>query len=437
MDNSEEESTKENAGRKKVYPKTELNLFIVCRRFFEVRQINTDMQLNCKPGHYALFFTIVYRQNTVTWQQKVLGIPRDSIMEQASMASRKTYYKCLDDLEKWGLIKVLEKGKNGGSSAKITFYTEVNLEIQVGKKDTGEYTGEYTGDDTGGGTISNSKKEKSSSSKSSKEENARTDLTTPFFNEEKNSRIPVDEEPNPEIKPETQIDGQLKTNPIPEKREKEGLPPQKNFSFSKFKVDYYFAQSGIYNEMEIRSFIDKNSQWGWRNDEKTAVYKWVTQLKTSGSYQKNLPVLSELNPEEEKGVNYVLSFNEILCKEKAIIPNSQLKNTLIVAGREIRRRYKEKLSEYYDVMFWTIARRKDFEKSKPSYIVQNYPQFKRENVEDKTNTEIAGIINGVKQGIKAKHRNTSVDPGRGYDPKVFSAFNEPPKPQAKFDPNMK
>lgn len=72
----------------------------------------------CKCTHTALYLWIVELNNRLGWKEK-FGLPTSVTMEGLSIGNRGTYKNALDDLERWGFIKVLQKAKNSSTSCII------------------------------------------------------------------------------------------------------------------------------------------------------------------------------------------------------------------------------------------------------------------------------------------------------------------------------
>ncbi len=101
-----------------------LNAYLLTKKFYSKLEHNPDMQLHCKPSHISVYFRIIELQNKVGWHFRVLGLPTESVMQYACIASAKTYFKVLQDLERWGLFKTLSYAVNQFTSRKITLYPE-------------------------------------------------------------------------------------------------------------------------------------------------------------------------------------------------------------------------------------------------------------------------------------------------------------------------
>ena len=63
-----------------------------------------------KPQHISLYVFLLNQNNRNHWVEW-FKIPYDLAMQGACIGNKKTYYNCLNDLQKWGLIKY-QKGVN-------------------------------------------------------------------------------------------------------------------------------------------------------------------------------------------------------------------------------------------------------------------------------------------------------------------------------------
>jgi hypothetical protein len=61
--------------------------------------------------HSALYMYIVHRANTLGWVKEI-GLPTDFTFQRAGFANDKTYRKYLQELVKFGLIKLISKSTN-------------------------------------------------------------------------------------------------------------------------------------------------------------------------------------------------------------------------------------------------------------------------------------------------------------------------------------
>jgi hypothetical protein len=72
-----------------------------------------------RPIHTALYFWIIELNNRLQWKD-VFGLPTDYSMQAINIKGRLHYRKALDDLAKWGFIKIIAKSRNQHSSNQIS-----------------------------------------------------------------------------------------------------------------------------------------------------------------------------------------------------------------------------------------------------------------------------------------------------------------------------
>lgn len=70
----------------------------------------SSQELGIKPQHVSLYLFLVNQNNRNNWVEW-FKVPFDLAMAGSCISSKKTYYACLDDLQKWKLIKY-QKGVN-------------------------------------------------------------------------------------------------------------------------------------------------------------------------------------------------------------------------------------------------------------------------------------------------------------------------------------
>lgn len=85
-----------------------INGFEQLRAFYGWVMNNADKQV--RPSHVSIYVFLLNQNNRVNWVEW-FKCPFDLAMQGAVIGSRSTYYKCLDDLDKWGLIKY-QRGVN-------------------------------------------------------------------------------------------------------------------------------------------------------------------------------------------------------------------------------------------------------------------------------------------------------------------------------------
>ena len=87
-------------------------------------------------AHAGLFHYFIEMNNRLRWID-VIGVPRLHTMEQLNIGSRNTYRKLFRDLERMGLIEVVQKSKTKHEATKITLNTTrfiAYCEVQAVKK---------------------------------------------------------------------------------------------------------------------------------------------------------------------------------------------------------------------------------------------------------------------------------------------------------------
>lgn len=77
--------------------------------YAEVEQ-NEVMQIQTTAFHHSLYTWICELRNRL--QREVVDLPVKYTMQMAFIGSDKTLKKCIEDLEKWGIIEILQRGSN-------------------------------------------------------------------------------------------------------------------------------------------------------------------------------------------------------------------------------------------------------------------------------------------------------------------------------------
>lgn len=85
-----------------------MNGYDLSRNWFNYKFNNPN---KLRPNHTELYFYIVDLWNRLGQKSKI-GLPTIITMQTLGMNNRGTYYKLLDDLEKCGFIKTVEKSQN-------------------------------------------------------------------------------------------------------------------------------------------------------------------------------------------------------------------------------------------------------------------------------------------------------------------------------------
>lgn len=70
-----------------------------------------NQELGIKPQHISLYLFLVNQNNRNNWVEW-FKLPYDLAMAGSCISSKKTYYNCLNDLQKWSLIKYTQGVNN-------------------------------------------------------------------------------------------------------------------------------------------------------------------------------------------------------------------------------------------------------------------------------------------------------------------------------------
>ena len=84
-----------------------------------------DSQFDIKPQHVSLYCFLINQNNRNNWVEW-FKCPFDLAMAGACIGSKRTYYKCLDDLQTWKLIQY-KKGVNEWKAPRIKI---IKMEVQ-------------------------------------------------------------------------------------------------------------------------------------------------------------------------------------------------------------------------------------------------------------------------------------------------------------------
>lgn len=88
--------------------------------FDQIKQFYSDVfngELPLKSQHVSLYVFLINQNNRNNWVEW-FKCPYDLAMQGACIGSKKTYYKCLSDLQEWGYLKY-EKGINDYKAPRI------------------------------------------------------------------------------------------------------------------------------------------------------------------------------------------------------------------------------------------------------------------------------------------------------------------------------
>ena len=92
------------------------NWYVFARNFKLFAKNNPEL---IRPVHYALFFWIVELNNELRWPDKIF-LPTRNAMSGIGTKDREMYYKILNDLEKWGFIKIIFRSSNQYTANQIS-----------------------------------------------------------------------------------------------------------------------------------------------------------------------------------------------------------------------------------------------------------------------------------------------------------------------------
>lgn len=86
-----------------------------------------------RPIHAALYFWIVELNNQLHWKE-VFGLPTQYSMQAINVKGRRHYQKALEDLIKWGFVKLVSKATNQHNSNQISLNLLSTLSNKQGYK---------------------------------------------------------------------------------------------------------------------------------------------------------------------------------------------------------------------------------------------------------------------------------------------------------------
>lgn len=89
-----------------------MNSYDLSRKWFDWTFENPE---RINPNHTALYFFIIEHCNRLGWKEK-FGLPTTMAKEAIGIRSYNTYINTLNDLVKFGFVKLIEKSKNQYSS---------------------------------------------------------------------------------------------------------------------------------------------------------------------------------------------------------------------------------------------------------------------------------------------------------------------------------
>ncbi|MDX1446625.1 hypothetical protein [Lishizhenia sp.] len=85
-----------------------MNGYDLSRNWFDFAFENPE---KVKPVHSAVFFFIIEHANRSGWKEKI-GLPSSMVMDAIGVKNWRTYAGALNDLVKFGFIKMIQKSKN-------------------------------------------------------------------------------------------------------------------------------------------------------------------------------------------------------------------------------------------------------------------------------------------------------------------------------------
>lgn len=92
------------------------NNFNLSRKWFDFQSDNPEVSTT---NHCALFFYIIDLWNRLGDTNK-FGLPTLETMKNTGIKNRKTYFKCFEDLVRWGFIKIIQRSSNQYKSTVIS-----------------------------------------------------------------------------------------------------------------------------------------------------------------------------------------------------------------------------------------------------------------------------------------------------------------------------
>lgn len=105
--------------------KDKINGYTLSRQWFDF-VFNTEEMV--RPIHTALYFWIVEQNNRLQWKE-VFALPTDYSMKAIGIKGRQHYKKALDDLIKWGFVKLISKSQNQHTCNQVA----LNFKYQANK----------------------------------------------------------------------------------------------------------------------------------------------------------------------------------------------------------------------------------------------------------------------------------------------------------------
>jgi len=107
-----------------------LNGYALSRQWFDFTQETSEM---VTPMHTALYFWIIDLCNRLQWKE-VIGLPTDHTMNAIRIKSYKSYKKSLDDLIRWGFLKLITKSRNQHTCNEVALVLKTKAETKATTK---------------------------------------------------------------------------------------------------------------------------------------------------------------------------------------------------------------------------------------------------------------------------------------------------------------
>ena len=93
------------------------NGYQLTKAFYAEVEQNEAMQLGVTAFHHSLYVWVCELRNRL--RRDIVDLPVKYTMQMAFIGSDKTLKKCIDDLENWEIIEVLQRGSNQHVSTKV------------------------------------------------------------------------------------------------------------------------------------------------------------------------------------------------------------------------------------------------------------------------------------------------------------------------------
>ena len=85
-----------------------MSIYELIKNFYYWAEANPE---KVKSYHWAIYMVAVEKCNQLGWQDK-FGLPTIYTMEITGIASKRTYYKGLNELVEFGFLKIIQKARN-------------------------------------------------------------------------------------------------------------------------------------------------------------------------------------------------------------------------------------------------------------------------------------------------------------------------------------